>query len=107
MVSLQSMRRIIVGLAMFVKKFLHITYQRNNGEERHLDSLWLLFPKGKTSNLRYTLLHSCSLCAPPDADRLIQIALHAPFREQQLFDAILDFQSRERRFGNVKQMIQV
>ena len=28
------------------------------------------------------------------------------FREQQLFDAILDFQSRERRFGNVKQMIQ-
>ena len=28
------------------------------------------------------------------------------FREQQLFDAILDFQSRERRFGNVKQMIE-
>ena len=28
------------------------------------------------------------------------------FREQQLFEAILDFQSRERRFGNVKQMIQ-
>ena len=28
------------------------------------------------------------------------------FREQQLYDAILDFQSRERRFGNVKQMIQ-
>ena len=29
------------------------------------------------------------------------------FREEQLFDAILDFQSRERRFGNVKQMVQV
>ena len=28
------------------------------------------------------------------------------FREQELFDAILEFQSRERRFGNVKQMIQ-
>ena len=28
------------------------------------------------------------------------------FREQQLFDAILDFQSRERRFGNVKKIIQ-
>ena len=28
------------------------------------------------------------------------------FREKQLFDAILDFQSRERRFCNVKQMIQ-
>ncbi len=28
------------------------------------------------------------------------------FREQELFDAILEFQSRERRFGNVKKMIQ-
>tara|TARA_Y100001970_G_C14081024_1_gene774689 strand:+ start:446 stop:1195 length:750 start_codon:yes stop_codon:yes gene_type:complete len=28
------------------------------------------------------------------------------FREQALLDAIMDFQSRERRFGNVKQMIQ-
>ena len=28
------------------------------------------------------------------------------FRQQELFDALLEFQSRERRFGNVKQMIQ-
>ena len=29
------------------------------------------------------------------------------FRKKELFDAVLDFQSRERRFGNVKQMIQL
>ena len=28
------------------------------------------------------------------------------FREEQLLDSILDFQSRERRFGNIKEMIQ-
>lgn len=28
------------------------------------------------------------------------------FREEQLLNAILDFQSRERRFGNIKEMIQ-
>jgi undecaprenyl diphosphate synthase len=28
------------------------------------------------------------------------------FREEQLLDSILDFQSRERRFGNIKKMIQ-
>lgn len=29
------------------------------------------------------------------------------FREEQLLNAILDFQSRERRFGNIKEMIRV